>query len=70
MLWRNLPTNWLGKAELTGSSAGIGYRLEEARQYFQVDRMFVGLIQLGLLGAMLDAVFVYVGNRVVHWEAT
>lgn len=57
-------------AELTGSSAGIGYRLEEARQYFQVDRMFVGLIQLGLLGAMLDAVFVYVGNRVVHWEAT
>ena len=57
-------------AELTGSSAGIGYRLEEARQYFQVDRMFVGLIQLGVLGAMLDAVFVYVGNRVVHWEAT
>ena len=57
-------------AELTGSSEGIGYRLEEARQYFQVDRMFVGLIQLGVLGAMLDAVFVYVGNRVVHWEAT
>ena len=55
-------------AELTGSSAGIGYRLEEARQYFQVDRMFVGLIQLGLLGAMLDAFFVYVGKRVVHWE--
>ena len=55
-------------AELTGSSAGIGYRLEEARQYFQVDRMFVGLIQLGLLGAMLDAFFVYVGKKVVHWE--
>ena len=55
-------------AELTGSSAGIGYRLEEARQYFQVDRMFVGLIQLGLLGAMLDAFFVYAGNRIVHWE--
>ena len=56
-------------AELTGSSAGIGYRLEEARQYFQVDRMFVGLIQLGLLGAMLDAFFVYAGKRIVHWEA-
>ena len=56
-------------AELTGSSAGIGYRLEEARQYFQVDRMFVGLIQLGLLGAALDGFFVFTSKRVVHWEA-
>lgn len=55
-------------AELTGSSAGIGYRLEEARQYFQVDRMFVGLIQLGLLGAALDTFFVYISSKVVHWE--
>lgn len=55
-------------AELTGSSAGIGYRLEEARQYFQVDRMFVGLIQLGLLGAALDAFFVFISSKVVHWE--
>ena len=56
-------------AELTGSSAGIGYRLEEARQYFQVDRMFVGLIQLGLLGALLDSFFVFASKRIVHWEA-
>lgn len=56
-------------AELTGASAGIGYRLDEARQYLLVDRMFVGLAELGLLGAGLDAVFVYVGRRLVHWEA-
>ncbi len=55
-------------AELTGASAGIGYRLEEARQYFQVDRMFVGLIELGLLGALLDGLFVYAGSKIVHWE--
>lgn len=55
-------------AELTGASAGIGYRLEEARQYFQVDRMFVGLIELGLLGALLDAVFVFISKKVVHWH--
>lgn len=56
-------------AELTGASAGIGYRLDEARQYFLVDRMFVGLIELGVLGAMLDAFFVYVGAKVVHWQS-
>ena len=29
-------------AELTGASAGIGYRLQEARQFILMDRMFVG----------------------------
>jgi NitT/TauT family transport system permease protein len=56
-------------AELTGASAGIGYRLDEARQYFLVDRMFVGLIELGVLGAILDAFFVYIGSKVVHWQS-
>lgn len=57
-------------AELTGASAGIGYRLEEARQYMLVDRMFVGLVELGVLGATLDALFVRLGRRLVHWEQT
>jgi len=56
-------------AELTGASSGIGYRLNEARQYFLVDRMFVGLIELGVLGALLDTVFVLAGRRLLHWES-
>lgn len=55
-------------AELTGASAGIGYRMDEARQYILVDRMFVGLVELGILGASLDALFVWIGHRLVHWE--
>jgi NitT/TauT family transport system permease protein len=55
-------------AELTGASAGIGYRLGEARQYILVDRMFVGLIQLGILGATLDAMFVLLSRWLIHWE--
>ncbi len=57
-------------AELSGASAGIGFRLQDARQYIQTDRMFVGLIELGLLGATLDMVFVTISNRLVHWEST
>ena len=56
-------------AELSGASDGIGYRIQEARQYIRTDRMIVGLIQLGLLGAALDALFASVGRRVVHWES-
>ncbi|MGJ5202871.1 ABC transporter permease [Bradyrhizobium sp. HKCCYLR20261] len=55
-------------AELTGASSGIGYRLDEARQYILVDRMFVGLIELGVLGATLDTLFVWIGRQLIHWE--
>lgn len=55
-------------AELTGASGGIGYRLQEARQFIRVDRMFVSLIELGLLGAALDYCAVVIGRRVIHWE--
>lgn len=57
-------------AEMTGASSGVGYRLQEARQFMRTDIMFVGLIELGLLGALLDAVFAALGRRVVHWEQT
>lgn len=55
-------------AELSGASSGIGYRIQEARQFFRTDRLFVGLIELGLLGALLDALFVAASRRVIHWE--
>lgn len=55
-------------AELTGASSGIGYRLQEARQFIRTDRMFVSLIELGLLGAFLDYLFVMLGRRAIHWE--
>jgi NitT/TauT family transport system permease protein len=55
-------------AELSGASAGIGFRLQEARQYIRTDIMFVGLIELGILGALLDTGFVMLSKRLVHWE--
>jgi ABC-type nitrate/sulfonate/bicarbonate transport system permease component len=57
-------------AELTGASAGIGYRLQEARQFILMDRMFVGLIELGLLGALVDTAFVLLSRWLIHWEQT
>lgn len=56
-------------AELTGASEGIGYRLQEARQFLATDEMFVGLIELGILGAVLDLTLAAIGRKLVHWEA-
>ncbi|WP_158967071.1 ABC transporter permease [Chachezhania sediminis] len=55
-------------AELSGASSGIGYRLQEARQYIRTDRMFSLLIILGLLGATVDLIVHHIGKKLVHWE--
>lgn len=55
-------------AELSGASSGLGYRLQEARQYIRTDRMFALLIILGLLGATVDLIVHRIGKRLVHWE--
>jgi NitT/TauT family transport system permease protein len=55
-------------AELTGASSGIGYRLQEARQYIRTDRMFALLIELGVIGALVDSFVYRLGRRIVHWQ--
>lgn len=54
-------------AELSGASSGLGYRLQEARQYMRTDRMFALLILLGVLGATFDWVIARLGRRAIHW---
>ena len=56
-------------AELSGASSGIGFRLQDARQFIQTDRMFAGLIERGIVGALVDSVFVLISRRLVHWES-
>jgi NitT/TauT family transport system permease protein len=55
-------------AELTGASSGIGYRLQEARQYIRTDQMFALLIELGVIGALIDHAVGRLGQRLVHWQ--
>lgn len=55
-------------AELSGASSGIGFRLQEARQYVRTDRMFSLLILLGILGAVADLIVHRIGKKLVHWE--
>ncbi len=55
-------------AELSGASSGLGFRLQEARQYVRTDRMFSLLIILGILGATADLIVHWIGRKLVHWE--
>nr|WSW49308.1 ABC transporter permease subunit [Streptomyces sp. NBC_01001] len=57
-------------AELGGADRGLAYRLQVDGQFLRVDRMFAGLLVLGLLGVAVDLVLAAVGRRFVHWSAS
>ncbi|MFH9740910.1 ABC transporter permease [Streptomyces roseolus] len=57
-------------AELGGADSGLAYRLQVDGQFLRVDRMFAGLLVLGLLGVAVDLVLAAVGRRFVHWGAS
>ncbi|MEV7416593.1 ABC transporter permease subunit [Streptomyces sp. NPDC089919] len=54
-------------AELGGADAGLAYRLQVDGQFLRVDRMFAGLLVLGLLGVAVDLLLAAAGRRFAHW---
>lgn len=47
-------------AEIIAANSGIGYLIMQSRFLLQIDRMFVGLLVLGVLGAATDQLFQFV----------
>src|SRR4029079_6559076 len=44
-------------AEMIAAQSGIGYLIMQSRMLLRTDIMFVGLVTLGVLGAVIDGVF-------------
>jgi NitT/TauT family transport system permease protein/sulfonate transport system permease protein len=57
-------------AELTGTSEGMGALISQSQLVFRTDRMVVGMVLLGLTGALVDLVFARVVKRFAYWEST
>jgi len=57
-------------AELGGAQSGLAYRLQVDGQFLRVDRMFAGLLALGLVGVTVDLALAALGRRLVHWSAS
>lgn len=54
-------------AEMIGAFGGIGYRIFASHMVFRVDRMMVGIMVLGILGAVTDRAFAFLAGRVFPW---
>ncbi|PPJ22625.1 ABC transporter permease [Nocardia nova] len=54
-------------AEMTGTTAGIGYRIYQAQLYSQADRLIFCLIVLGIIGAVCDFAIAAVTEPITRW---
>jgi len=55
-------------AEMIGGSSGIGYLILDAQQTFRVDRVFAGIITIGVLGFITDQGLRYLRDMTLPWH--
>jgi ABC-type nitrate/sulfonate/bicarbonate transport system permease component len=55
-------------SEMVASTNGIGYFVLQSQRSFAIAEMWSGILLLGLLGYVLNAVFVLVERRVLRWH--
>jgi sulfonate transport system permease protein len=58
----------LAGAELLGASAGLGYRIREAQTLARSDQVLAGILLLGLLGMLSDAILRRAAARFGGWS--
>ncbi|MGD0109275.1 MAG: ABC transporter permease [Rhodopila sp.] len=55
-------------AELMAASNGIGWMIFSASQFLRTDIVVLGILILGLLGMLLNALLVALDHHIVHWR--
>jgi ABC-type nitrate/sulfonate/bicarbonate transport system permease component len=55
-------------SELEGSFDGLGYQMIYAQRNFDLPAMWAGIVLLGILGYVLNALLLVVQNRVIGWH--
>jgi NitT/TauT family transport system permease protein len=54
--------------EYLGSSAGLGYKIQEAESVFDVTGVFAGMVILSIFVIAIDAVVTVIENRLLVWR--
>jgi ABC-type nitrate/sulfonate/bicarbonate transport system permease component len=55
-------------ANMIGSTSGIGYLVITAQQSFDVKASWAGIVMIGLIGLLANALFVVIQHRVLAWH--
>jgi ABC-type nitrate/sulfonate/bicarbonate transport system permease component len=55
-------------SELNGEGDGLGVYIESQRALFNIPEVYVGIVFLGLLGYVLNRLFLVLEQRVLAWH--
>jgi NitT/TauT family transport system permease protein len=58
---------YLVVAELVAANSGLGYAILKAQRFLQTDRIFVGIILIGLIGLGTDQLLRWLHRRLFPW---
>jgi len=60
---------YLVVAELIAANSGLGFAILRAQRFMQTDRIFVGIILIGLIGLVTDQALRLLQKRLFPWRA-
>lgn len=55
-------------AEMIAAASGIGYLILDSQEMGRIDRIFVGIITLGICGIILDKTIIRLFNKLIPWK--
>ena len=58
---------YLVVAELVAANSGLGYAILKAQRYLLTDKIFVGILMIGVIGLVMDQLFRLVHRRRFPW---
>ncbi|MBA3022315.1 MAG: ABC transporter permease subunit, partial [Sideroxydans sp.] len=58
---------YLVVAELVAANSGLGYSILRAQRFMQTDKIFAGIILIGLIGLTIDQLFRWLHRRNFPW---
>ncbi len=64
-----LAWTYLVVAEIVAANSGLGYAIMKAQRFLQTDRIFVGIIVIGLIGLATDQLLRWLHRRLFPWAA-
>ncbi|AZK97664.1 MULTISPECIES: ABC transporter permease [Streptomyces] len=55
-------------AELIAAQQGLGYRMQQAQLYYDLETIFVGIVGIGTLGLLMDRLLIAAERRATVWQ--
>jgi len=59
---------YLVVAEIAGATSGIGFRIMQAQRYIETQKVFAGIVIIGLLGMTTDLIFKVIQRVGFRWQ--